>query len=199
MSKVTVSREQFVEAFLKAWEEVYQGDRKVTLNRLYDSSTEWTDVMCGEAPRALAGQSLIHRAFDKLDIGMKVDFDRERNKVDAFGRVFPGEHHDHTDGVNVIMVEVENSTATSHLEFWKLVQSRCPLKVLVTYELGNARVLRAARDEMGHIYLRHRSVLGTDDAEAYLLVVGTRDEGSPDIRWEFFGMGADGSPSEPIR
>lgn len=199
MIKVNVSREKFVEAFDKAWKEVYRDDRKATLDRLYDSTTEWTDVMCGQAPRAMAGESLIRRTFGHLDVGkLKVDFDRERSKVDAFGRVIPGEHHDHTDGVNLIMVEVENSTETSYFEFWKLVQSRCLLKVLVTYELDNARVLQGALEQMYQIYQRHRDVLGPDNTESYLLVVGTRDEGNPDIRWKFFGLTGDGHFTERI-
>ncbi len=199
MSKVTVTREQFIEAFKRAWDEINRGPTKGLLESLYDDKKPWTEIMCGRSPGAVGGRSLVQRTFDNLDFGMQLHFDPERSKVDAFGRVFPGgQHRDHADGVNVVMLEVENETQKSYEEFWKLVQSRCPLKVLISYEASNSQYLKKAKTRMREIHARYCEVLGADDPRAYLLVVGTRDSGKPDIYWMYYGMAPDGNFTEVV-
>jgi hypothetical protein len=206
MSRVKVTREQFREAFLAAWKNAYyaESDRRSALEVIYrDSWSGWTEVMLGKRPQVLKGRRcLIWRAFEELSkiVGASIQTDLERQDVDAFGRVVREPHNCHTDGANLVMVEVENDTKKSYEEFWKLVHSRCPLKVLVTYRAPTRPdELKVALDRMQAIYKHAKDVLGDDLREAYLLVVGTRaKEKSPEILWEFYGLNSDGYFAEVV-
>ncbi len=196
MSKISVSREMFIDAFEKAWAELYgDPERREQLERDYDCSSKgqkkrWTAALCGKGTTHLGAVSLVARAFGRMHIGLELLFDHERHKVDAFGRVLPRgtkSHKSHVDGVNVVMVEVENETNRSHEEFWKLTQSRCLLKVLITYGVGS-RAFENARKRMQTIYLDCVGVLGKDDPAAYLLVGGCRGRDDRTIEWHYFGM-----------
>lgn len=203
MSKVDVSREQFRQAFLNAWGKVYSDEnRKPDLEVIYrESWSGWTEIMLGKAPHLLDDKCLIARAFDELSIivGKAIQFDPERHDVDAFGRVKENQGGDYEEGVNVVMVEVENNTKRSYEEFWKLVHSRCTLKVLFTYLVpGREDEFHGALNEMQKICERATTVLGPDDKEDYLLVVGWRKDGKPEIHWRFLGLNADGRFTEAI-
>lgn len=205
MSRVFVSRGQFRQAFLAAWAEVYVGERrkKLLVHAYREKPKRWTNIMFGQKPLLLCGKSLLARTVDelnKLDIGGELDFDRERHKVDVFGRVKEDPKGDHTGGINVVMIEVENDTKKSYEEFWKLVHSRCTLRVLITYRVpGKEEDLRSALKSMQGIYNHATDVLASDEANAYLLIVGTRKaKDAQDILWEFYGLDSQGRFTEEI-
>lgn len=187
-----VTRDEFVSAFNAAWIEIYEGERKNRLDILYDEKSDWNAIMFGESPKELDGTSLLERAISKLRADRGVSFDRERQKVDVFGRIKVCDFDDHAAYANAIMIEVENNTSTCYEEFWKLLHSRCPLKVLITYDLVNPKDLVRARARIAEMFQKASRVLGSDDLESYLLIVGKWAKESLEIRWSFEQITSDG-------
>ena len=190
MTSRLLDKDRFIRAFLKAWNDVYPTAR-ARIDKAYESDKKWTDVMLGEALETLGGKSLLARTIEALDLLPcgRVEFDPERHKVDVFGRVrLKTRRAPHAGYLNVLMIEVENNTADAYQEFWKLLQSRCALRVLITYELTRPEVHRKALETCAEMY-RDADQYIKDDPDAYLVLMGTRSAEFPkSIQWKFYEL-----------
>ncbi len=191
MSAVTAR--EFAEAFESAWKRAYEG-RRSEIEEAYNNRRLWTELMCGsESPLSPDRVPLIKAAMESLQhFGKSILFDRERHKVDAFGRVLIGaKHTNYTDCVNVVMVEVENDVERAEEEMWKLLHSRCPLKILVTYDYNDRKIREHKVATFAQMYRGMEPFLGVDPAE-YLLIIGGRvdDSRGAEIVWRYWEMKA---------
>jgi hypothetical protein len=184
-----ISPEDFFAAFLKAWERK-RGDARVPVEELFvDGGARWTSVVCGESPGAEMPQPLIALTIEELAAQYPgIAYDRERHKVDAFARIprpsVAGAPTSYLDYFNVAMIEVENSVTDSVEEFWKLLHSRVPLKVLITYDYNRAQNVGRMLGEFSSMHNESVRALG-DDVSAYLVIFGGRDgfDEKRSIRW----------------
>lgn len=191
MSAVTAR--QFVEAFQAAWDSAY-ASKRAEIKDIYNKRRLWTELICGSAA-ALGPSSkpIVQCALESLTHGGKtVEYDRERHKVDAFGRVAicdPAKWY--IDYVNVVMVEVENDVERSEEEFWKLLHARCPLKVLITYDYNDPDTRLRVPRSFEKMYLAAEQYLGPDPGK-YVLIMGGRDRdlSDADIVWRYWTLEA---------
>lgn len=191
MDHPLITKKHFRRAFEDAWNELY-GLFPVQLDKAYAAASPrtWTEFMFGREPKAIGGRSLLERAIERLSAErITFEFDRERHGVDVFGRIHVGPKNiGHAGYLNVVMIEIENDTRKSYEEFWKLLHARCPLRVLITYELRDAAAHELAFRTYEQMYQAARKYLGTDDPDAYLVVVGSRSGTPPRIRWRFYEL-----------
>ncbi len=185
------TKEEFVSAFLEVWKSVL-AKREGELVAAYNNRRLWTELMCGErSSLSPSGRSILQMTLEQLRVnGQQIEFDRERHKVDAYGRVRVGsDRGDFTDCMNAVMVEVENDVESSHEEFWKLLHSRCQLKILITYDYNSKKIEEDARSKFESMYREATPILGPDPA-SYLLVIGGRKDRSPTgpIEWRFWDL-----------
>ena len=192
MKSSAPSKSDFLRAFNEAWEEAYSRLRP-SIDGIYEKRTEWNKLMFGAKPAALENRSLLARTLERLKVDDKpVLFDPERHKVDVFGRIFIEEsRREHAGYINVVMIEVENDTEHSYEEFWKLLHSRCPLRVLITYEHEKSHVHTEALARYARMYKAAVQYLGEDNPDAYLVIIGTRSA-APERKIEWMPYEFDG-------
>lgn len=189
----TISPQQFAEAFDVAWVSQYSG-RRAEIEALWTSWSKrpWTEFMCRSSAEAAGPLCLVEMTFANLGI-QGACFDPQRHTVDAFLRaprnpLAPSRRH--TDWLNVVMVEVENEPELAHEEFWKLLHSRVPLKVLITYDLKpeTATTIRLL-ETYAEMYRDAARILGPDSTQYLVSFAGRQSPaaGAP-LAWSHYEL-----------
>jgi hypothetical protein len=186
---LTITPEQFFSAFNTAWETRCRALGTSIEPLFVNGGRPWTSFMCGPATEGDALQPLIKLTIDELkNLHPQLEYDPERHNVDAFARVprsnLPNPAAGYRDYCNVVMVEVENRVDESTEEFWKLLHSRVPLKVLITYDYNDEKTVQRMLARLSAMYSNSIDALG-DDSAGYIVIFGGRREfrkGEP-IEW----------------